>query len=219
MRLFAQIALRDGPGAPPRAAVEQALAALPREVPALRRSALSLPHAGSVGALDLFWDALVTGDDALALLDAPAWRRLLAPGGPVARVDAVALAPVWAALPEPALGRCVKRTLLLRVHPDAPPASVARFERDLAGMPRHIGAIRNWSLSRADAARWPTPWTHVWEQEFHDASGLERDYMLHPYHWGYVDAWFDPEMPHAIVEPALAHLYAEVPASILAWGA
>jgi hypothetical protein len=217
VRLFAQIALREAAPAR-RAEVAEALAALPRELSAIRRSLVSTPHPGSVGARDLFWDALAAGDDALALFEAPAWRCLQAAGGPVVGLEAVVLAPLRSALPEPALGACVKRTLLLRVRPDALDEAVARFERDLAGMPRAIGAIRNWSLSHVDAARWPSRWTHVWEQEFRDVSGLERDYMVHPYHWGFVDAWFDPEIPHAIVEPELAHLYAEVPQSVLAWG-
>ncbi|WP_439117653.1 hypothetical protein [Nocardia nova] len=37
--------------------------------------------------------------------------------------------------------------------------------------------------------------------------GLNGDYLLHPYHWTCVDRWFDPEMPGAIVDPAIAHLY------------
>ncbi|MEU8530977.1 Dabb family protein [Streptomyces sp. NPDC048629] len=91
-----------------------------------------------------------------------------------------------------------------------PPETVARFEADVMGMPEHITAIRAWALSRVttDVGR-PAParWTHVWEQEFADVDGLTGDYLLHPYHWTYVDRWFDPELPTSIVSPALAHVY------------
>ena len=36
-------------------------------------------------------------------------------------------------------------------------------------------------------------------------------------HWGYVDAWFDPECPKCIVDPALAHVFCPAAESILGW--
>jgi hypothetical protein len=99
-------------------------------------------------------------------------------------------------------GRRIKRTLLLTVRPGTPPDTIASFEADLMAMPRHIPAIRSWALSRATGR-----WTHAWEQEFADEDGLNGQYLLHPYHWTYVDRWFDTELPTAIVAPRLAHLY------------
>lgn len=99
----------------------------------------------------------------------------------------------------------VKRTLLLRVRPETPWATVARFEADLAAMPEHIATIRSWRLSRVvNNFRW----THAWEQEYASLDGLTGEYMTHPYHWTTVDAWFDPEVPEHVVEPELAHLFA-----------
>jgi hypothetical protein len=102
----------------------------------------------------------------------------------------------------------VKRTLLLRVRPDASTAARERFQADLAAMPDHISTIRSWRLSRVmgtgpDRERW----THAWEQEFASLDGLTGEYMTHPYHWTTVDAWFDAEVPDHIVEPELAHLF------------
>lgn len=108
----------------------------------------------------------------------------------------------------------VKRTLLLRVASDAPPDAVAQFEADLLGMPHHITAIRNWRLSRVESSR--GGWTHCWEQEYQDVSGLREDYMNHPYHWAYVDGWFDHEDPKCIVAPDVVHVFYEVPDSLLA---
>lgn len=133
-----------------------------------------------------------------------------------ARIDAVAFRPRATHAPEPGL-RGVKRTLLLRVRPGADPVRVASFERALVAMPEHIAAIRNWALHRSDPALHPTRWTHVWEQEYADAAGLERDYMSHPYHWGVVDGFFDPECPQRVVEPELAHVYYAAERSVLAW--
>ncbi|MGW0057113.1 Dabb family protein [Nocardia nova] len=123
------------------------------------------------------------------------------PGRP-ADADAVALTRLAGARVAWS-GKRIKRTLLLRVRPETAPAVVSRFEADLAAMPGHIAAIGSWTLSRADHPRW----THAWEQEFADLDKLNGDYLLHPYHWTCVDRWFDPEMPGAIVDPAIAHLY------------
>jgi hypothetical protein len=115
-------------------------------------------------------------------------------------------------------GPRVKRTLALTVRAGTPERDVQRFERSLAAMPEHIREIRSWSLSRVDRARSTGPWTHVWEQEYADIDGVRVAYLQHPYHWTGVDRWFDPEMPCAIVEPRLAHLFRWVDRPIVASG-
>jgi hypothetical protein len=67
----------------------------------------------------------------------------------VERVDAVHYEPLEAGIDAPELASPVKRTLLLRVEPDVPRDRVARFERELAAMPDHVPAIRNWHFARA----------------------------------------------------------------------
>jgi hypothetical protein len=197
----------------------EVLVSLPGRVACLRRSCVGRHLPGSVGGGDLTWDALVEGgrDAVRAVLGAPDFEPLCGSGGPIDRLDVVALAPVASDVPEPEISDGVKRTLLLRVLPDADPRRVAGFERDVLAMPRHIEAIRNWSLSRADTDAQPTPWTHVWEQEYRDANGLEVDYMLHPHHWGVVDGWFDPECPGRVVDDVLAHVYCPAASTILGW--
>jgi hypothetical protein len=113
----------------------------------------------------------------------------------------------------------VKRTLLVRVRAGSAPELVERFERDLLAMPRHIPSIRNWALSRTDPALQPTRWTHVWEQEYASLDGFLVDYMSHPWHWGRVDGWFDPECPQRIAELDVANVFCAAPATILGWAA
>ncbi|MFI0350720.1 Dabb family protein [Actinomadura sp. 9N407] len=142
---------------------------------------------GSIRGLGTSWD--------FSAEQAPS----LAPG-----VDAVALAPI-ASGHVPLRGARVKRTLLLTVHEGTPQAVVERFENDLLAMPVHIGTIRSWALSRVDQQLSPSAWTHAWEQEYDDEDGL-GPYLLHPYHWTYIDRWFDPESPGSIVHPQPAHV-------------
>ncbi len=129
----------------------------------------------------------------------------------------MAFEPQHVEIAEPGISSCIKRTLLLRVFPGTGSDVVLHFERDIMGMPVHIDSIRNWALSRTDATACPTSWTHVWEQEYADVSGLEVDYMMHPYHWGLVDGWFDPECPQRIVDLRIAHVYCPAAETILGW--
>jgi hypothetical protein len=132
----------------------------------------------------------------------------------IADCDEVALEPVAGGVREPRIANAVKRTLLLRVLPGAAPTAVAEFERALLAMPEHIGAIRNWCLSRASGSR--NGWTHAWEQDFAELSGLADDYMNHPFHWSVVDGWFHAEDPRCVVAPELAHVFCRAPRSVLA---
>src|SRR5262249_61157595 len=98
--------------------------------------------------------------------------------------------------------------------PGAAPAAVAEAERALLAMPDHIGAIRNWCLSRVRGHS-HGGWTHVWEQDFADLSGLSDDYMNHPIHWSVVDGWFHAEDPRCVFAPRIAHVYCRAPRSVL----
>lgn len=101
----------------------------------------------------------------------------------------------------------VYRTLLLRVVPDTPAATVGHFEHDLSVMPRYVPAIRAWQLSRVSEAIGATAWTHVFEQEFSDLDGLMGPYLMHPIHWAVVDRWFDPETTDVIVRDRVCHSF------------
>lgn len=156
---------------------------------------------GSVGGGDATWDVV-----------SPTVPDPGADGVEV--VDAVALAPLSSS--HVALdGPRVKRTLLVRVRSGTPTDIRERFEAELAAMPRYIDTIRSWALSRVDQVAAPSRWTHVWEQEYASVAGLRGEYMMNPYHWAGVDRWFDAEMPGAIVEPTLAHVFYEATGPVL----
>ena len=107
-------------------------------------------------------------------------------------------------------GPGVYRALLLSVKSSACADALARFEREVLAMPRYIPSIRAWRLSRVTQAAGARRWTHVWEQRYDELAGLNGPYMLHPYHWAWVDRWFDPESPDWIVDTHLCHSFCEM---------
>jgi hypothetical protein len=226
IRQLALLVLRRDAGPERIAAFEAAAEAAARESAALRMHlARHLPGAlggGHYSLEALFESARDLGSAGACPLPAPSLEPYFDPANPrcvVASSDVVCFAPQHLGLPAPEIGPCIKRTLLLRTRPQATPEAVARFERDLLAMPRQIASIRNWALSRPDPALQPTRWTHVWEQEYEELSGLQRDYMSHPWHWGRVDGWFDPECPQRIAELELVHVFYRAPGTILGWAA
>ena len=189
------------------AQLERALREAAPKLPGVRRSQLGRHQPGTVGGGEYTWDAwLEDGAPALAdWLATEPLRSALATCG--ARIDAVRFRPQRSYVAEPGIRRPIKRTLLLRVFPETPERLIARFDADMCRMPDYIGAIRNWAYSRAEPLFHPTTWTHVWEQEYEQLEGLQVDYMMHPYHWGYIDRYFDLESGHQIVDTRVAHVF------------
>jgi len=192
------------------------LRALAGTIPDLRASHAGVHLAGVVapagmGAGAITWDLVLDADaphNPGDLLADPVAHRLA--GAATVAVE-LGLDPIAGRrMPTPA--PLVKRTLLLRVHPGVAPDALTRFESDLAEMPEHIGTIRSWVLSRVTGTG---RFTHAWEQEYASLDGLAGEYMLHPFHWTTVDAWFDPEVPGHVVAPELAHLFAIYAGSVL----
>jgi hypothetical protein len=188
-------------------ATETALAAIAQRWPGLRHSQLGRNIEGSWGAgtftWDLWWDdGAPTQNIAAQLAQLPGFER----------ADQVTYTTFGGGLREPALQGGIWRTLLLRVRPEAPRQHVAALERDLLRMPAYMAGIRNWSLGRVTA---PSAWTHVWQQEYAQLGDLVGEYLLHPYHWGWVDHWFDQEFPDWTVSNELCHAFCPLGASLL----
>ena len=221
IRQVALLSLRKGVSAEQAMALEGALDGAASSVAALSHSRVGRHLEGSVCA-DYTWDACFAGaapalEDLLAEPCLAPFFDAASPDAVVSGTDAVRFVPQSSSLPAPGMRDFVKRTLFLRVLPETPKETQARFEDDLRRMPAYVSTIRNWALSRCDPSLHETPWTHVFEQEFDDVEGLQGEYMVSPFHWGYIDGWFDPECPQRIVDTHLAHVFCPAATSILAW--
>lgn len=107
----------------------------------------------------------------------------------------------------PALIDGVYRGLLLSVDRPVKANVVAAFEKEMLAMPDYITTIRNARLAPVHHARGRLRWSHVWEQEYENIAGLMGPYMMHPYHWGHVDRWFDPECSDWMINTHICHSF------------
>lgn len=187
-------------------------------------------HAGvhldlSVGGLDLTWDLQARDEAGARAFEARLAGKGLTELAPdlAPRIETIEVARprvLASGIRRPGLVG-IKRTLWLCVEPSASSEEIARFEEETPLLAEAIPAIRNWRWSRLSASgsgTGATRWTHLWEQEFERVEGLQVDYMSSPAHWGYVDRWFDPEMPERIVDLWLAHTACHESAPVLSWG-
>ncbi|WP_179405081.1 Dabb family protein [Burkholderia guangdongensis] len=187
--------------------IARALQAHAQALPGVRRAEVGCNLEGSWGAGDCTLDLLVD-DGAPACAAAVAGLAEL-PG--IARIDHASCAAIDGGLREPGLRDGVWRTLMFRVRAQASDAQVAALERELLQMPAYMRGIRNWRLSRVTS---PGPWTHVWQQEFAQVGDLLGEYLMHPFHWGWVDRRFDVECPDWTVE-AISHAFCPLASSLL----
>ncbi len=188
---------------------EQALLARIETLPGVRHVTIGRNLAGSWGAgdytLDLQLDPAPSGPPAHG-------AGLAAALDGMAEVDSVAYHPISDGLRAPQLRHGIWRTLMFQVRPDAPDWQVRALEQDLLRMPEYMPGILNWWLARVLSTG---TWTHVWQQEFASADDLLGEYLMHPFHWGRVDRWFDPEFPEWTVQ-AISHAFCPLATSLIA---
>jgi len=191
-------------------ALEQAILSRVRALSGVCHAALGRNLQGCWGAGDYTLDVQYTE----ATSDASGLAAAL---NGLADVDGVAYTPIGSGRRAPQLRDGIWRTLMFRVRPEASGQQVASLEQDLLRMPEYMPGIRNWRLARVDHvdhADAPGGWTHVWQQEFATVDTLMGEYLMHPFHWGRVDRWFDPEFPEWTVD-AISHAFCPLPASLI----
>ncbi|RAS08687.1 Dabb family protein [Cupriavidus alkaliphilus] len=196
--------IRDGMPDP-----EPALLDRVERLPGLHRVALGRNLTGSWGAGDYTLDLQFNTGSSGAQADAAGLAAAL---DGIATLDHVAYRAIAGGTRAQLLRDGVWRTLMFRVRPDAPPWQVHALEHDLLRMPAYMPGIRNWRLARVLS---PGTWTHVWQQEFAGTGDLLGEYLMHPFHWGRVDRWFDPEFPEWTVE-AISHAFCPLASSLIA---
>lgn len=222
IRQIALLTLRDGCEPEQLAEFEAALDGAARVIHAVGHSQLGRHLEGSLCG-HYTWDASLSDPEPLpleCLVSEDPLSRYFDPDSRdciVADIDAVRFEPQETGIQEPRLQDCIKRTLLVRVLDGTPLDVRERFEHDIMRMPDYVSTIRNWAFSRTDPSLHSTGWTHVWEQEYEEIDGLMSEYMLSPFHWGYIDGWFDPECPQRIVDGRFAHVFCRARESVLAW--
>ncbi|MCO5398997.1 Dabb family protein [Ralstonia soli] len=192
------------------AALEQAILSRVRALPGVCHAALGRNLQGCWGAGDYTLDVQYT--EAV-----PGASGLAAALTGLADVDGATYTPIGGGQRAPQLRDGIWRTLMFRVRPEAHEQHVLALEQDTLRMPQYMPGIRNWRLARVNHVNHRDAsgaWTHVWQQEFATIDDLLDEYLMHPFHWGRVDRWFDPEFPEWTVD-AISHAFCPLHVSLI----
>jgi hypothetical protein len=114
------------------------------------------------------------------------------------------------------LSKGAYRTSFFSVNRPPSEAAIRQFDFETYEMGVYIPTIVNWQISRATEASGARRWTHVWEQEYEEIGGLHGAYMLHPYHWAWIDRWYDPESTSHMIDTHVTHTFCNFTASMIA---
>jgi len=211
---------RASSGAAERDGVKDTLRRASAKLPGVRNWLLEPSLPGSYEGGDLIWRlSFGSREDFDACVQQAVWLNQVVP---VQRLHAVARVDSGAALTQasgarsPGLRNGIYRGFLIRVLDGTANSLIRQFEREMAAMPEYVGSIRNWNFGRVAVATGARGWTHLWEQEFDDQGGFSGEYMMHPYHWAFLDRWFDVECHDRIVDTRVCHVFGATERCVLA---
>jgi hypothetical protein len=202
-----------------RQAITQKLRDASGQSPMVKRFILEPTLQGVLNGGDFIWHLQFADEGAYrACLAQPLWREEVNPlfeGSTFKKHESVAYQGGLSGAKPVKLNHGVYRTLIMTLRPNTRPQDAAQFDKELAGMPKYISSIKNWQLSHATEGSGSRKWSIVWEQEYENLNGLTGPYMDHPFHWGLVDRWFNPECSQYIIDKVLCHTYCEFNNSVL----
>jgi hypothetical protein len=219
-KLTKLITLRSETNASDRQRLVDTLQTAARGNPRIKRAMLQPTLPGVANGGDYIWHVQFANEaDYRAVIEHRSWRdgidRALG-AEPVAHVDSAAYTAGAGVVAERGIKGGVYRTLFTAIRPAAPVEKIVQFETEMCEMPRYITAIRNWGFSRVVEASGARQWAHVWEQDYRDVDGLTGPYMMHPFHWAFIDRWYDHESHDWIVDGRICHTFCAFQDSVIA---
>jgi hypothetical protein len=220
-KLTKLITLAADAGDAGRAKLTAALNAAAKPGGAVARSMLQPTLPGVYNGGDYIWHVQFADEAAYGAWKADAERgkaveALLADTTLVGHVDSVAYEGGRTGTKLGAPDKGCYRVALFSVFKEVRPGAIAQYDAETYEMGNYINSIKSWQVSHVKESSGARPWTHVWEQEYDDLSGLQGAYMLHPHHWGHVDRWYDPECTDWMIDNHLCHTFCSFDGSVIA---
>ncbi|MEG0374161.1 MAG: Dabb family protein [Raoultibacter sp.] len=99
------------------------------------------------------------------------------------------------------------RVLIFSLLDDADPAMVAKMESSMNGMTNFVPGLKNCKLSKVVESSGTNSWDYAYECDFDEPTSLLGKYMTTPYHFCYIDKFFEPACNEWIVDTNLATPY------------
>lgn len=109
-------------------------------------------------------------------------------------------------LQEKEVSKC-HRILIFSLIDDPDPEMVAKMEANMNGMTKRVPGLRNCKFSKVVEASGTNEWDYAFECDFDEPTSFLGKYMTTPYHFCYIDKFFEPACNEWIVDPNLCTPY------------
>ena len=109
-------------------------------------------------------------------------------------------------LQEKTISKC-HRILIFSLLEDADPVMVAKMEANMNGMTEHVPGLKNCKFAKIVESAGSDSWAYAYECDFDEPGSFLGKYMTTPYHFCYIDKFFEPACNEWIVNTNLCTPY------------
>lgn len=99
------------------------------------------------------------------------------------------------------------RVLIYAIVPDAKPEMLEKMESIMPDMPNYIPGLLNCKLARVEEYSGTMKWAYAFECDFDDPMTFLTSYNFRPYHWSFIDKFFEPSCEEWVADPNLCTPY------------
>lgn len=173
---------------------------------------------GSVPAYDLYVEvAFKEQADFEAAKETDAWKELAALAADTAQTatyEYVAFGTQTEfASDRPAL---CHRLLIFRLRDNAPQEIVEKMERTIVKFPDYVPQIANSKFAKVVETVGTNRWDYAFDVDYEQVTDYFGWYLGTPYHWAYIDRFFEPTSNEFIIDTHLCSVYCAQESALLA---
>lgn len=99
------------------------------------------------------------------------------------------------------------RLLLFHADENAPEELVQKMERTIVKFPDYVPQIVNSKLAKVVESSGTNTWTYAFDVDYEQVDDYFGWYLGTPYHWGYIDRFFEPTSADFFIDINLLSVY------------
>lgn len=99
------------------------------------------------------------------------------------------------------------RLLIFRAYEDTPQELVEKMERTIIKFPDYVPQIANAKLAKIVETTGTNEWNYAFDVDYEQVTDYFGWYLGTPYHWAYIDRFFEPSSDEFFIDPHLCSVY------------
>ncbi len=99
------------------------------------------------------------------------------------------------------------RILIFHVLPDTPEELIRKMEETIVRFPDYVPGMVNCKIAKVVESSGSMEWNYAFDVDFEQPDDYFGWYLHTPYHWAYIDRYFEPSSSEFFVDPHLCSVY------------